>query len=97
MKKRLTDEQINKKKNELIMEFEKSINEKKKRKTPARIFLQEIKDILEYPIQKGVSYAEISRKIQKVYKINISADTIRHFVYSEFNIKNKQIITNSNS
>jgi len=91
MKKILSKKQIQDKKNELLKEFENSVNNlNKKRKTPTREFLRQIKNEIKQAIEMGLPYTQIAKEIKTVYNINISVSTIKNFVYTELDIKKKQ-------
>ena len=52
---------------------------KKKTKSRTQIFLEEIEDDIQKAIENGMSFAELSREIKKVFGVDISSTTISKF------------------
>lgn len=82
--KRLTKEEIEAKKEELLQKAKQTIEEVKsgKRTSPATDFLNEIKEIVKEMLDNGVSYVRISKTIYDVYSFRVSEQTIRAFAHS---------------
>jgi transposase len=91
-KRALSKEEIEAKKEEFTKKAKEAIEEAKtgKRKSPAAIFLNEIKDIVKEMIDNGVSYTKIAKTIYDVYSFRISEQTVRAFAHSVLGVPKKQ-------
>ena len=83
MKKALTKEQIEAKKEALMARVKESGETLKAgRISPAKEFLFEIKEIVKSAIDLNIPYTQLSRDIEAIYNIRINVSILRAFAYS---------------
>lgn len=94
MKRKLTKEQIQEKRNVLLEQFKKSTERQKDgRSSPTQEFLTEISEQIKEAIEGGLSATQISRDIKTVFGITISATTVRGYVKNKLGIKNQNNVS----
>lgn len=90
MKKKLSKEQIEEKRNALLEQFKKSTERQKDgRNSPTQEFLTEISEQIKEAIEGGLSATQISRDIKVVFGITISATTVRGYIKKKLGIEAK--------
>lgn len=91
MKKALTKEQIEAKKEALMARVKESGETLKAgRISPAKEFLFEIKEIVKSAIDLNIPYTQLSRDIEAIYNIKISVSILRAFAYSVLGVEKKK-------
>lgn len=81
-KKSINSDEINAKKEELKKRIEESKEKAKVRSSPAKEFLEQVKDVVKDGLDNGVSYTQLSKDIYAVYNFKVSEQTIRAFAHS---------------
>ena len=90
LKTELTSEEIAKRKDELNAKIDDSIKNKTNgRNSPAKNFLNEVKDLVKKAIENEVSYKQLSKNILEVYNFKVSEQTIRAFAHNTLGIEKK--------
>ena len=91
LKTELTSEEIANKIAELDAKIDDSIKNKSmgRRVSPAKTFLNEIKDLIKKAIDNEVSYKQLSKDILEVYNFKVSEQTIRAFAHNTLGIEKK--------
>ena len=93
LKTELTSEEIAKRKDELNAKIDDSIKNKTNgRNSPAKNFLNEVKDLVKKAIENEVSYKQLSKNILEVYNFKVSEQTIRAFAHNILGIEKKKRI-----
>ena len=93
LKTELTSEEIAKRKDELNAKIDDSIKNKTNgRNSPAKNFLNEVKDLVKKAIENEVSYKQLSKNILEVYNFKVSEQTIRAFAHNVLGIEKKKRI-----
>ena len=91
LKTELTSEEIANKIAELDAKIDDSIKNKTiGRVSPAKTFLNEIKDLIKKAIDNEVSYKQLSKDILEVYNFKVSEQTIRAFAHNVLGIEKKK-------
>ena len=92
LKTELTSEEIANKIAELDAKIDDSIKNKSmgRRVSPAKTFLNEIKDLIKKAIDNEVSYKQLSKDILEVYNFKVSEQTIRAFAHNVLGIEKKK-------
>ena len=89
----LNREEIERKKDLLEQKIEEKIEENRRRLSPKKSFLLQIKDEVKKAIDKGMSFKQLSQVIFEVYKFKVSQTTLRDFSHSYLNIPKKTATT----
>ena len=90
LKTELTSEEIANKIAELDAKIDDSIKNKSMgRVSPAKTFLNEIKDLIKKAIDNEVSYKQLHKDILEVYNFKVSEQTIRAFAHNVLGIEKK--------
>lgn len=88
---RLTDKQIEAKKEAFLSDItKKSELSKQGRTTPAQIFLDKIKDVIKVALEGDLSYKEIAKSIYDQWNVKISDQTIKRFAENTLGIKKER-------
>jgi len=91
IKSELTSEEIANKIAELDAKIDNSIKNKTiGRVSPAKTFLNEIKDLVKKAIDNEVSYKQLSKDILEVYNFKVSEQTIRAFAHNVLGVEKKK-------
>ena len=91
LKTELTSEEIANKITELDAKIDDSIKNKTNgRNSPAKNFLNEIKDLIKKAIDNEVSYKQLSKDILEVYNFKVSEQTIRAFAHNVLGVEKKK-------
>ncbi len=91
MKKKLSKEQIEEKRNVLLEQFKKSSeNLKNGRSSPTQEFMDEISEEIKKASLLGLPASQMARGIKTVFGITISATTIRGYIKNKLGMEVKK-------